>query len=246
MELEAALKQHAGHVALQFSGGRDSLAMLLLLRPYWDRVTVYYTASGDAYPETLALAHAVSQHVPRFVQIEGKVKETHTKHGWPSDVLPAGATWRFGKEHIKGHLPLIDRHNCCYLSIMAPMHERMRADDITLILRGQRDADEPKSHVKNGETVDGFTIMYPIADWSAEQVDAFIEAQGLLLPPYYAAGATSAPDCMHCTAWLETNAHKYLRTNHPAVASEVQRRLNQIKVSVEPFMRNLDLNAGAA
>lgn len=245
MTLDQALEQHEGQVALQFSGGRDSLAMLLLLWPHLERLTVYYTNSGDAYPETLALAHAVRANVPHFVEIAGAVQETRTRYGWSSDVLPAGSTWHFGKQHIKGHLPLIDRYDCCFLSIMHPMHERMKADGVTLIFRGQRDCDEPKSHVKNGETVDGLTIMYPIADWSTEQVNAFIRSKGVPLPPYYEAGMTSAPDCMHCTAWLETKADKYLRTAHPEVASEVTRRLKQIKVVVEPFMRNLEAITGA-
>lgn len=240
MEFEAALKEHAGHVALQFSGGRDSLALLLYMRPFWSQLTVYFSNPGDSYPETMALIDAVRSVVPSFVEVRGHVHEVHSQHGWPSDVVQAGASWPFGKEQINGHLKLIDRYSCCYLSHMRPLHERMRQDGVTLILRGQRDSDEPKSHVEDGETVDGFTIMYPIAKWSTDEVEQYIKDQGVPLPPYYAEGLTSAPDCMHCTAWLEHRAVKYLSKHHPQVHRVVHERLRQIKVVVQPFMANLD------
>lgn len=226
-------------IALQFSGGRDSLALLLAMRPYWDRVTVYYTNSGDAYPETQALVDAVKSVVPHFVEIKGRVKDVHEQMGWPSDVMQPGTGYLFAKQDIDGYVPLIDRHNCCFNSIMAPMHERMKADRITLLLRGQRDEDTTKSHVKSGDVIDGVQLLFPIAHWSTAQVEQYIESQGVPLPPYYAAGLTSAPDCMRCTAWLEHGAHKYLMKNHPEVASEVNKRLNKIRVVVEPFIRRL-------
>jgi phosphoadenosine phosphosulfate reductase len=226
-------------IALQFSGGRDSLALLLAMRRYWDRVTVYYTCSGDAYPETQALVDVVKAVVPNFVQIEGRVKQVSEQMGWPSDVMQPGAGYAFAKTDIEDYVPLIDRHNCCYLSIMQPMHERMQADGITLLIRGQRDEDATKSHVKSGDVIDGIQLLFPIAHWSTEQVEQFIASQGMPLPPYYAEGLSSAPDCMRCTAWLEHGAHKYLMKHHPNVASEVNERLKQIKVVVEPFFKRL-------
>ncbi|MFC5476558.1 phosphoadenosine phosphosulfate reductase family protein [Massilia suwonensis] len=226
-------------IALQFSGGRDSLALLLAMRLYWDRVTVYYTNSGDAYPETQALVDAVRGVVPHFVEIKGRVKEVHEQMGWPSDVMHPGTGFAFAKQDIDGYVQLIDRHNCCFNSIMLPMHERMKADGITLLLRGQRDEDTTKSHVKSGDIIDGVQLMFPIAHWSTDQVNKYIASQGVPLPPYYAAGLTSAPDCMRCTAWLEHGANKYLKQHHPEVASEVNKRLTKIRVVVEPFIRRL-------
>ena len=239
MSVEMNLEGHK-KIALQFSGGRDSLAMLLYLRPIWDKVTVYYTNSGDAYPETLALVAAVKDVVPNFVEIQGKVQETREQFGWSSDVMPADANFKFGPGMVPGHMPLIDRYSCCYRSILDPMHTKMKEDGVTCLLRGQRQADNIKSDVQDGEWIDGFQIFYPINGWSTQEVDDYIEACGVDLPAYYAYGLTSAPDCMHCTAWLEHKATKYLSKKHPDVALEVNRRLQQIKVVVQPFLQNLD------
>lgn len=227
-------------IALQFSGGRDSLALLLSMKPHWDRLTVYYTNSGDAYPETTALVDAVKNVVPHFVEIQGRVKEVHEEMGWPSDVLQPGAGFMFAKENIDGYVPLIDRHNCCMHSIMIPMHARMKADGITLLLRGQRDSDTTKSHVKSGDTIEGVQIVFPIAHWTTEQVEQFIAQTGVPMLPFYAEGLTSSPDCMHCTAWLEHGAAKYLANHHSAVARKVNERLNKIKVTVQPFIDRLN------
>jgi 3'-phosphoadenosine 5'-phosphosulfate sulfotransferase (PAPS reductase)/FAD synthetase len=52
-----------GKAVLQFSGGKDSLACLLLLRPWWDRLTVMWVNTGAAFPETLELMEAVRSRV---------------------------------------------------------------------------------------------------------------------------------------------------------------------------------------
>lgn len=231
--LEDLIRQHAPKVALQFSGGRDSLAMLLLLRPLWEQLTVYYLNSGDAYPETLALVERARRAVPRFVEIAGRQPEVIAARGWPTDAVPAG-----GNFPVPG-LRALDRYECCYLSIMQPMHARMKADGMTLLLRGQRDSDEPKSPVKHGETIDGVTIGYPIRHWSAENVDTYIAVHGWPQPPYYAEGARTASDCMHCTGWLEHNSIPYLERHHPEVAATVNARLREIRVAVEPHYARL-------
>lgn len=228
MDIERYLQEHEGHIALQFSGGRDSLAMLLHLKPYLDRVTVYYTNSGDAFPETLDLVSAVRSVVPNFVEIEGRVERTRAERGMCADLLPASASWQLASTDVTGHVPLVDKYTCCYLSIMAPMHERMRADGITLILRGQRDDDTVKSGVKNGQVIDGFQIVYPIADWSANDVDAFIKSCGVPVPRYYEAGMTSAPDCMNCTAWLEHKMPQYVKQYHPKHFPILIQRINKV------------------
>lgn len=238
-DFDALIDAHKGRIALQFSGGRDSLAMLIIMRPYWEHLTVYYLNSGDAYPETKALIDVVKSIVPRFVEVMGRVNEVHQQMGWPSDVLQPGTGFVFARENIEGYVPLIDRHNCCYHSVMAPMQGRMKADGITLLMRGQRDDDTTKSHVANGAVIDGIQLVFPIAHWTTADVEKCIADHGIPLPPFYAAGLTSSPDCMRCTAWNEHGAHKYLAVHHPQVAVEVNERLKKIRVVVEPFIRGL-------
>lgn len=217
------IEHYTPRIALQFSGGRDSLAMLLLLRPYWEKLTVYYCNSGDAYPETTALIERIRVGIPHFIEVKGRVHQTRATDGVPSDILPSRATWRF--ESYKDRLGISGRETCCFKSIMLPLQAAMRADGIRLILRGQRLEDEPKSSIKHGEMSDGFMVYFPVQEWTTNEVESYIKSAGEVVPPYYKEGMTSAPDCMECTAWLEHGAYAYLRKRHPETAKVVQEKI---------------------
>ncbi len=53
--LAAARAMMEGHerIALECSGGRDSLALVHLLRPELDRITVFWLNTGAAIPQTV-------------------------------------------------------------------------------------------------------------------------------------------------------------------------------------------------
>lgn len=225
-------------VALQFSGGKDSLVLLSLLQPYWDRLTVYYCNSGDSFPETDRLIAAVKAIVPHFVEVQGRRPLVERHFGWPSDLLTPSST-DFGQMVGETGPTLTDRYTCCSLSIMQPMHERMKADGIEVILRGQRNSDRLKSPVVNGQAIDGFSIIYPIADFSEQQVFDYLVDNCIEIPPFYAEGMTSGGDCLHCTAWLEHGQHKYVAKHHPQAAAVVFQRLEEIKRAADDKYKRL-------
>lgn len=217
------IEHYTPRIALQFSGGRDSLAMLLLLKPWWEKLAVYYCNSGDAFPETTALIERLAPQIPYFIEVKGRVHQTRATDGIASDILPSRATWGF--QTYKDKLKIVGREVCCYKSIMLPLQAAMRADGIKLILRGQRLEDEPKSPLKSGTMLDGFMLYFPIEEWSIADVEAYIREAGEVVPPYYREGMTSAPDCMECTAWLEHGGYAYIRKHHPESAAVVKDKI---------------------
>lgn len=227
-------------IALQFSGGKDSLAVLLLLRPLWDRLTVYWLNSGDAFPETVALMKRIRSMVPSFVEVAGRQPAVHAAMGWPTDVVPAACT-SFGiASDGSSRQPLIDRYTCCIQALMLPLHERMIADGITLVVRGQKNADAVKAPTRSGQVLDGIEYLYPIEGWTDEQVFRFLSVQDALLTPQYGEGMPSSLDCMHCTGWLEHRSTGYLAKHHPEVHREVSRRLKVIRIAIAPVVRALN------
>jgi len=52
-------------IALHVSGGKDSLATLYLLRPYWDKLTVYWLNSGDTVPATESMMREIASAILR-------------------------------------------------------------------------------------------------------------------------------------------------------------------------------------
>ncbi|OWY39388.1 hypothetical protein CEK28_08700 [Xenophilus sp. AP218F] len=227
--MEALIRQHA-RIALQVSGGRDSLACLFLLRPWWDKLTVYWLNSGDAFPEVAEIMAKVRALVPHFVEVDGRQPDIIRQHGIPSDIVPASAT-PIGIMGQGGGALIQGRYDCCWRVLMQPLHQRMRDDGITLLARGQKNADALKSPLRDGDVLDGFTYLFPIQDWSEEQVDAYLATQEIQPGPFYASMG-STPDCMTCSAWWDENRAQYLKARHPAHYALYQQRLDQIQQAV--------------
>jgi phosphoadenosine phosphosulfate reductase len=217
-------------IALQISGGRDSLACLYLLKPYWDRLTVYWCDTGAAYPETLAIMAHIQAMVPNFAVIQGNQPQVIEQFGIPSDIVPVNAT-PIGRL-VGGNAPLMqDRYSCCIRTMMQPTAERMVADGITLVIRGQKSKDRLKSPVRSGEVHDGIEYFFPIEDWDTRKVMRFLEDKGAPIPRFYEM-LNGMPDCMTCSAWWEEGAAKYLRRYHHAQYLENQQRLDIINKAV--------------
>lgn len=231
-------------IALQFSGGRDALACLYLLKPFWDRLTVYWCNTGDAYPETIELADQVRAMVPHFVEIAGRQPEVIAAFGIPSDLMPAASTpLGLASEGYSG--PLIqDSYSCCLRAKIIPLHERMIQDGITLVIRGQRASDRVKAPISSGHVEHGIEYLFPIEDWSGEQVMVYLTEQNAPIPRFYEM-LDSAPDCLTCSGWWQDGAAKYLQRYHPERHAEVQRRLDLINLAVGPSIAafNREINS---
>lgn len=229
MTMKNIIDRHV-RIALQFSGGRDSLACLYLMKPYWDRLTVYWCDTGAAYPETIALMQKIRDMVPNFAVIQGQQPQVIEQFGLPSDIVPVNAT-PIGRL-VGSDAPLIqDRYSCCIRSMMQPTLERMLADGITLVIRGQKTKDRLKSPVRSGEVHDGVEYFFPIENWDSRKVMRFLEDEGAPIPRFYEM-LNGMPDCMTCSAWWEEGAAKYLRRYHHAQFLENQQRLDIINTAV--------------
>ena len=227
--MNSALERHE-RIALQFSGGRDSLACLYLLRPHWDRLTVYWCDMGASYPETMVQMQSIRDMVPNFAVIEGQQPDVIKEFGIPSDLVPVSAT-PFGRM-FASTVPLMqDRYSCCTRSKMIPTHQRMLDDGITLIIRGQKQTDKLRPPVRSGESHDGIEYLFPIENWDAKQVMQFLRDEEAPIPRFYEM-LESMPDCMDCSAYWEDGASKYLRRYHHAQFLENQKRLDIINKAV--------------
>lgn len=198
--------------ALELSGGKDSVACLYLLRDRLDDVTVYWLNTGDNFPETVTVIEECKKIIPHFVEIRSDVVEWKNIHGQPSDVVPMTGE-HVHLPHQPGEIRFVDSYTCCAMNIMLPLHERVAADGITIIIRGQKACDKHKSPIRNGQTVEGITFEFPLEQWTDEDVIVYLTEVGAPIHPAYTTGKHGA-DCMHCTGWWEHLNPEFLR-KHP-------------------------------
>lgn len=229
--------KHA-NIALQFSGGKDSMSCLYLLRPWLHRLTVYYGNTGDPIPESLEVIDACRKFIPRFIEVRSDVAAWRNTHGDPSDVVPTSATplgmmMGFASQRIS------DRFTCCQQNVMLPMYRRMQADNVTCIVRGQKLCDMPTVPLKSGDVFGGFEFFYPIEDWSHEDVLAYLEQVEAPVHPCYAHG-TSGVDCLHCTAWWDESHLPFIKERHPAAYMVVSAKIKHIRHSINTHLADLE------
>jgi phosphoadenosine phosphosulfate reductase len=226
-------------IALQVSGGKDSLALLYLLRPWWDRLCVYWLNTGDAYPEMVRRMAMIRDEVPNFREVAGNQPEIIAAGGWPSDVVPHLHTTAgnaiFGATPFK----VQSRLDCCWRALMLPMHLAIKEDGVTLVIRGKRADEADKTGIESGHVEDGVEALFPIMDWTADEVFNYLHAEGIEVPPFYEY-ADSSLDCMHCTAWLEHRNGNYLRAKHPETFVEYERRIGLIARAVKDQMKGME------
>lgn len=233
----AAIKRHE-RIALQLSGGKDSLATLFLLHEHWDKLTVYWTNTGDAVPEVQAVVESIKAMVPNFVEISGCVREQVEAFGLPSDLVPTTST-QFGISAYEGGTKLQDRFQCCYNSLMLPMQERMEQDGITLIIRGQKSADTMKSPLRSGALENGIELLFPIEHWTDAEVFTFLE-ENAFVPDFYQ-GLGASPDCLTCSAYWSEGRATWLKKTHPDAHAVYQGKLDIIREAVMPHIALFNL-----
>lgn len=226
------------NIALHFSGGKDSMASLYLLRPWLNRMTVYWVNTGDAMPESAQIMEQCRSFIPHFVEVCSDVATWRDENGIPSDVVPTYST-PLGRLMGFGETKISDRFNCCWSNVMLPMYQRMKNDGVTCLIRGQKLVDMPKVPLKSGEQCDGFETFYPVENWTHDEVIGYLEEVGAPIHSCYEIGNTGV-DCMHCTAWWNEGHFAYLQKKHPETHSQVIGLVGQIKTAIGANMAHLD------
>lgn len=229
--------------ALQFSGGKDSLACLYLLRERLDELTVYWLDTGDTLPETAAVVAEVREWVPRFEVIQSDSRAWRNEYGHPSDLVPAKAH-PLGVAYGMNDFRLVSRFDCCWHNIMRPMHERMIADGVDAVIRGTKLCDTGTLPAE-GATDAGYEVLLPIRDWSHDDVHAYLTSVGAPTNAVYSvAKGFSAPECMGCTAWWDDRKADYFRVLHPELLGEYQAKLRDIRRTLQSHLADLDAELG--
>lgn len=242
IDLAPLLRHAPGKRALSFSGGKDSMAVVELLREYLDEITIYHLDTGDLLPEMRESVARVEAFAPHFVRVQTDVSAWIAVHGLPTDLLP------FHSHAVGHHLGqatahLVGRYDCCYANLMWPLFERVYKDGCSLLIRGTKRVDMPRLPAEDGTVADGVELWYPLLNWSNDQVFAYLGERDVPLPRVYDY-VTNSPECARCSAWWGEGRSAYLKKYHPELWAQYDARLQVVIDAVAPSLALLRQEAG--
>lgn len=235
--IKDTLDRHS-KAALMFSGGKDSVATLLLLRAYWDKLVVIWVNTGNMFPENEAIVREHAALVPHFKEVKTDMMDWRSKFGPPSDITPKNWT-HIGHELTSSKpIKIASAWDCCAANIWWPAMAAVRETGATLIIRGQRNQEAAKSPLRSGAVQDGYEYLFPIEDWTHEDVLAYLAEQGFNYPEFFNFEESSL-DCMNCTAFRTElkDREEWMKKHHPHTVYENNYDLKKIIEAVESELK---------
>lgn len=215
-------------LGLAFSGGKDSLACLLLNKDKADEITVFWVNTGKTYPETLQIVEYAKSLFTNFIEIKSDREDQNAREGLPSDVVPINFT-RIGQMVTGKKETLVQSYlMCCYENIGYRIHQAALSHGITHLIRGQRLEESHKSTARDGDVVDGLVYLQPIESWTKQEVLNFINNH-MELPKHFAISHSSL-DCYDCTAYVKESKDRinYTKEHHPIFYAEYRERMDSL------------------
>lgn len=216
-------------IGLAFSGGKDSLACLLLNKENAENITVFWVNTGKVYPETMGIVEYAKSLFPNFIEIESDREEQNEREGLPADVVPINFTKIGQMVNGEKEITVQSYLMCCYENIGYKLHQAALSHGITHLIRGQRLEESHKSIARDGDLVNGIVYIQPIENWTTQEVLDFIEKH-MPIPEHFKVGHSSL-DCYDCTAYMKESKDRveYTAEKHPAFHKEYLFRMNQLK-----------------
>lgn len=217
------LQRLDGHerIVLQFSGGKDSLALLYLFKPHLGRITVLHCDTGDLLPEVQGLVDIIEANVPSFHRAKSDATAWIAKHGLPSELIPLRCHPGIANVYREAGHPIVPMTDCCAANRWQPMDAALRELQPSLVIHGQRRSDlmgwDKRSTGDEVKTLGGWLSWAPISEWSDDDVMAYLREVGAPILPWYS-HKPHAPECATCPAGWSDGRGAYLREHHPDLA----------------------------
>lgn len=229
-QLEGIFARHA-RVCLWASAGKDSTALLHMLRPWCDRVTILHNQIDDGWPGSTDNLFACALQwgflALTVTHPHVTLDEYFAQYGYPVDVVPTNSDTVIQppSPYATGALRVSSWWHCTLLRQIFPLVEATQQLGMDVVLTGSRASDAPAfarmgHYTEHGKEGLGFVRYNPLAHWSPEEVYAYIDVHQIPLPSHYQwkrriGDQYEVPDCMRCT-W-QPEHWNVLREHYPEV-----------------------------
>lgn len=227
---------------LMFSGGKDSLLVLLKLKDRLDHINVVFVNTGKSFPEALSFIDTIKEMCPKFIELKSDRDYDWGRYGMPSDLIPQMYTQAALDNSAKSKFILQSVFSCCYKNIMLPVINLAQALDSTLLIRGSKFSDKLHDSYSTGSMVGKVTLYNPIEDLTDYQVLEALKTfdHDIDLPDYYSFEHSSL-DCMDCTGYLDKTKDRLelLKKHYPYEYGKTKANIEKIIAISETTLESI-------
>lgn len=224
-------------IGIQYSGGKDSTALLYLMRPKLAEAVVYFADPG-IYPHRVKFVHDTCDKLDATLKVVKpmiSLEDYHATHGLPADIVPMEASAEMRPYSRRTGPILQSGMACCKAMLFLPLHHAMMKDGVDHVYRGSKAADEHIG-VKDGFVENGITYHSPLWSWTDDDVFGFLDVVRAGLPEDFA-DYNNSFDCVLCTAFLKSAKSKerieFTKKHYPEMWPKLKARLNTVRQIVD-------------
>jgi 3'-phosphoadenosine 5'-phosphosulfate sulfotransferase (PAPS reductase)/FAD synthetase len=217
--------------ALAFSGGKDAMACLHLMRDQLD--CAIHVDTGMYLPETRQCVNYAASLVPMHIVTTDR-KGQNEREGFPADVVPIDWTGTGQEFRTKKPVTIQSYLGCCFENRMGPLWEKAKSLGVTRLVSGTRSQDGGNPAIHNGLTFDGIERIHPIEGWTDQEVLEYLETKMAVPDHYYQVVNQSSLDCYDCTAFRLKSQDRiaWMRTQHTEAYAQYKVRMDAVDAAV--------------
>lgn len=180
-------RERSAAIAVGFSGGKDSLAVLDLCVRTFERVEpfhMYLVPGLRVVEERIAIARVryglTVRQYPHFITRDAMVAGIYCNNHYSNDSLPSYA--------------------------LRDIYDAVKKDaNVDLIATGMKKSDGPWRRMQFGNMKAWHDVIYPIADWSMRDVFAFLKARQIEPPKQEKRACGGVDLTVPSLLWLHDN-----------------------------------------
>lgn len=232
------------------SWGKDSSAVLNMIKPWLDKTMVVFVDCGGVYPDIVEWADREGSKLPKYFHIQptGDIWQDMREKGWNTDIEIADIGRHADMLHRS---PVSHSHKvrlwtqCTMERFWIPGFVFTQMYQPDLFISGEKKSDRPYATDWDTRAHGVSKAIRPIFNWTDDDVWKYLDENKIELTKTYQGRQSDRRDCYLCFGHdITVGRVEYLRDEYPELFRKIfheEGMKDIVPVMVDQLKRNLDV-----